>query len=322
MDTINESEKSRMNQDQGFVKKPFALKKLVRAPDGTLRVVYVDARTGKEVNPEGYTVIQSDNTIDTTQVKTTPNVAAKTTETKTDESLAKEINTDWKHTGENDKPNLNDSSTSRNAYGYYNKPGWMGFASFVPGPIGLVGKLGNLGINASNTEAVNNQREALGFTPNSTAKNILSTVFDQQGYIGELSVPNSTGIPSVAPVSFEATDSNQRTAYTPEEARLREQLANAQEATKAQQQAAIETFNQQFPEQQSFMSRLASSTKGLFSNLFGGKTNTVSGGTNGGSSGYSTSHFPDRPNVTNSDNNSPDDRDSTNNGGYSSPGLF
>lgn len=315
-----DSSKPDLNLDHGFVSKPYARRKVIKNPDGSIQVIYEDVRTGKQVNPKGYTVIQSDNAIDSTNVQATQGESlAKKPEDANNKSLSQEIIRD------HGPDSITPDTKSQAGESYYNKPGWMGYTSMIPGPIGLAAKLGNMGVNANNTAAVNDQRATLGFAPNPTSKNIGSTLFDQQGYIGDISTPKANGTVSTAPVSFEATDKNQRTAYTPEEARLHEIMAASKPATEQEQQAAIGSFNNQFPEaNKSFFGGLVASAKDFTNNIFGSNPTPVTGsGVYTGSTNTSnTGGFPPAPTSTNSANNSPDDRDANNNGGYSHPGLF
>lgn len=296
-----------LNNDQGFVRKPYARRKLIRNPDGTTRVAYVDIRTGKEVNPKGYQVIEADNTVDTTQTgtqtQTGQNVNTPTGVNPQDPSVAESM---IKHTNESaSDPNSTVSGNTMSQYGYTNKPAAMGFAGMLPGPLGLAGKLANVGVNVANTQAVNEQRAALGMDPNSTAKNIGSGLFDQKGYIGDVSQKAPDGTTNTTPVGFEATDKYNRTTYTPEEARRHEILAGAAPATEEEKQNAIGSFQGQFPEQGSFFSKLQETGKNFMNNIFGGPTqngSTNAGSTNGG--------YPDAPTNTGGNvDNSPDDRD-------------
>lgn len=330
-------ENENLNNDHGFVRKPYARRKIIMDANGKQRVVYVDMKTGREVNPQGYQVIETDNTVDTTQVTPTsnPTVTADPNNPQTkDKSVASQF---VDHTTEANTAGGPTNSAIGGNYGYYNKPGWMGFTGMIPGPLGLAGKLGNAAINASNTQAVNEQRAALGMEPNSVAKNIGSTVFDQKGYIGDVSQKTPDGTTNTTPVGFEATDKYNRTTYTPEEARRHELLAGAKPATEDEKQQAIGSFQGQFPEQGGFFSKLQESAKGLFGSIFGSTTDqNTTNNINGSTSSVSVdSHgfpsAPDKPKESNnSADNSPDDRDNpsvgTNTGGvdvsHFSPGLF
>jgi len=283
-----------LNNDQGFVAKPYARKKVIRTPDGALKTIYVDVRTGREVgNPQGYNVIESDNVL-------TPQPSSSSTQDQNqgqqEKTVAKEI-INQHGPGQVAREVTQDSkSKMTDQYGYTNKPGWMGFTGYIPGPVGLMGKALNLGVNTANTQAVNEQREALGFSPNPLGKNLVSGLIDQKGYIGEASTTRIDGTKSIAPVSFEAEDKYNRTAYTPEEARRHTLLAGTVEATPEEKTQAVQDFKQSYPEQSGFMTKLADSAKGLFSSLFGGTNKSSSssgkpagGGFGGSSTGGTTS---------------------------------
>ena len=322
MDTSNKSD---LHMDQGFISKPYARKKLIRGPNGTVQVVFEDVRTGKQVNPQGYTIIQSDNSLDNTSVNVTQGETLSKNQNNSNNSTDKTASEEILH--DHGKDSVTTNAKDEAGSSYFNKPGWMGFTSFIPGPLGLVGKLANVGANVNNMEAINKQKEALGFSKPTTTQNIGSVLSDKQGYIGDLSTTRTDGTKSTAPVSFEAEDANHRTALTPNEARMREQLSNAVPATDEEKKAAIGTFNNEFPDQnKSFFGGLISSAKGLFSGIFGGTSSptTGSGQTSNGGQSTNNSGFPDRPDRPDGQtNDSMTDRDHQNqNGGYSSPGLF
>lgn len=275
-----------LNNDMGFVKKPYAIQKVITNPDGTTQQVFVDAKTGKPIgNPQGYQIVQ--------QPMASPDTRQKPT------------NTDIV-TGRNDNANtsvskaVEASKSDGSDLGYTNKPGAMAFAGFLPGPLGLGGMAANLGVNAANQKAVSDQRSVLGFSTE-PGKRALGTVIDTNGYIGEAKVTAPNGQTSVAPVSFEA-DVNNRTSYTPEEARKREIAGLLTQATPQEQKAAIGTFNNEFPEQQSFSSKIAAATKGLMGNIFGSPATPMGAGTglgfnNGSASGSYGNSFPTAPSA-------------------------
>ena len=311
---------SNFNGDQGFVQKPYAKKKLVKNPDGTVRVVYTDVRTGRPVDPKGYTVIESANSLET---QPTEGLSQKDPKIKPPEQSQTNMALGLQNRGEN--PNIaaaqatGDKALTKTGQDYISKPSWASFLGFLPGPLGLAATAGNVGINANNVAAVNDQRAMLGFTPNSILKNTAGVMMDNNGLVGQAAVTNGQGKTSVAPVSFEAQDSVGRTAYTPNEARMREQVSqNLTEANQAQTDAAIKTFKDENPPT-GFISGLASTSKGLFENIFG-TTPAQSGGL--AVSVGNVAGFPEKPNAPVNSSGSPDDRDNTNDSGYSSPGLF
>jgi len=284
-----------LNMDMGFIKKPYAIQKQVMAPDGTLQTVFVDAKTGKPIpNPKGYQVVQQP-------------VQPTTASTPRQETRDNPTNTDIV-TGNADKKSETavskavETTKEKNNYGYTDKPGIMGLAGFVPGPLGLLGTATNLGWNAKNQAAVSEQRTALGFSTQ-PGQRALGTAIDTNGYIGEGKVTAPSGKTSVAPVDFDGVGPNNRTAYTPEEARKREMMGLLTEANAEEKKAAIGTFNNQFPEQQGFMSKMIAASKGLMGNIFGSSATPSGVGTglgfNTGSAAgaYGANSFPTKPSA-------------------------
>jgi len=314
MDTSKEN----LNNDQGFVGKPYATRRIIRNPDGTTRVVYVDSRTGREVNPKGYTVIESTNTM---QPQVTPGVnTPQEPKDKTMTDTVRGVDSSRGDANIQSASQTGEKALTKTGQTYIDKPGWAGMLGFLPAPLGTIATVGNLGINANNVAAVNDQREMLGFAEKSTMSNLGGTLMDRNGYIGEAAVKNGAGTTSIAPVSFEAQDKNGRTAYTPNEARMREQVSqNLTEANQAQTDAAIKSFKEENP-QTGFLSGLASSAKGLFANIFGTTPAAPTGGL--AASIGNPSAFPTAPQAPTNSSGSPDDRDTDSTSGYSSPGLF
>lgn len=299
------SDKPDLNNDFGFTSKKYATKKIVKGPDGRPQVVFVDPKTGKTINnPKGYTVIESSNVIDpalnaqSSPVTTSKGQTLQSTDPN-ETSMTDEVRGIQRVRGEN--PNITAAKSSQSQdqnMGYVSKPAGMGLLGFLPGPLGLAATLGNVGINASNTDKVNDQREALGFTENSLGKNVLGAVSDQKGYIGDQSTIDQSGANRTTPVSFESEDPVGRTTLTPNEARMREQLNPDQysEASKASIDNAREKFQQEHP---NWMSSLSNSAKNLFSGMFGGKTATTdmkSGGVGSYGNGFPTK--PSKPSNT------------------------
>lgn len=287
-----------LNLDQGFVGKPYAIQKTIQNPDGTVQTIFVDAKTGKQVNPKGYQIIQQSNIPDTTRNSTEVqnNITAPGENSRVSNT---EI-----VSGTKESPNSSVQkavNTSDENQGYVNKPAALGLTGFLPTPLALAGLATNLGLNANNQKQIADQRTALGFSEPTTGQKVGGTVFDTHGYIGEAKISRANGTQEIVPVSFEAVDKNNRTTLTPEEARKRELISqNLEEAKAEEQKAAIGTFNNQFPEQQSFTQKMIQAAKGLF----GFQTPTAPSGSNttgtgfnttGGSAGAYGNSFPDKP---------------------------
>lgn len=149
-----------------------------------------------------------------------------------------------------DEPDAWRGDSAAENYGYINKPAAMGFANYMPGPIGMASKMVNGAINVSNTEATNTARGMLGMEQKSMVKGAFN---DGKGYVGDVSYNGVT-----SPVGFEASTPDGRTTLTPNEARMRQQLSGAKEATKEESKANTKSFKSQNP-------------RGLISRVFGNK---------------------------------------------------
>jgi hypothetical protein len=199
-----------LSNDHGFVSKPYATRRIRRGPDGTQQVYYVDVRTGKEItNPSGYNLIEDTNTLqDPVKVETTKNISQE----ENNGGIIKGGN-------QNYQDSKNENTTKNHSVAeYYNKPSALGFTNYLPGVFGLAGKLANTAINANNFAATSDARESLGFSKPTVGNTVKSLIKDQHGYVGDISLPNSTGGYNSVPVSFEASDKVGRTTMTPQEA--------------------------------------------------------------------------------------------------------
>ncbi len=264
-----------MVEQTGFVNKPKAIRKLIPGPDGNLVVVYVDPKTGQQVeNPDGYHIIQPDagkywdkENGNKSKQDEKPSLTDTAMGARRGDNAMLEAAS---RTGE--PMNRSSSLTPSNPeFGntYVNKPGIMGFAGFMPGILGTLGMAANVGTNANNTAAVNKARESVGFAPKSALSNIGSTLFDKHGYVSDAAYQDGQGNTNVTPVSFEAEDSVGRTTMTPNEARMRNELnPSFQEASAAQVKNAQESYENEFGTK-GFLSSVGTAAKGLFSNIFG-----------------------------------------------------
>lgn len=249
--------------------KRVAVREMVTGEDGTIKVIYVDPNTGQQIdNPTGYNIIEARNVSDTRFSHHDP----KTREDNTPKpTVTQQVMDPTGHSGNSNisaalTPSRNEEQR-RAEFGkdYYNKPGLMGLAGFLPGIMGTIGTAANLGINANNNAAVNNQRENLGFAPKSALQNVGGIISDKHGYIGDQSY-NGEGNERVTPVSFEAEDKYGRTTLTPDEARMREQLNPSayDEATQAESENAVKSYEQQYGTK-GWLSGLTNTMKSYFS---------------------------------------------------------
>lgn len=286
----------------GFAQPKYAVRKIVRNSDGTTGIIYVDPKTGQQINnPEGYNIVEARN-------NTNPPGGTVQSQEKPPEKGFSEKFIDNTVRPENGGAQTDSNrGTMADQYGYTNKPGWAGLVGLVPGPIGLLGKLGNIGINAANTAAVNNQKEVLGFAQPTGLQNIGSALSDKHGYIGDATYGIGDN-QRTTPVSFEGVDPVGRTTLTPNEARMRNELdPSFQQATVAQVANARDAYESKYGTT-GFLGGLANAAKGFFGNLFGtpavaGNTGSAgesggSAGTSAGSSGSSSTPSIDSPNSS------------------------
>jgi hypothetical protein len=170
---------------------------------------YIDLRTGQPIPPELISQYQhtTQEDIDSGKTKLDPG----------DKHAYQEI---FQRTSGGDHASGNFSGSTAgprepgNNYGYASKPGFLGVASAMPGPVGIVGKVANVAMNVNNGLAVNKARESLGFAPKSM---LGAAISDNKGLVGEV----TNGVEST-PVSIGAAQTpDGRTAYTPNEARMR-----------------------------------------------------------------------------------------------------
>lgn len=227
-------------------KKGFAVPVLRRKRDGQNTVVFADVDTGEIVDPKDYEILDQYSAhlkelgllpADMDPATETSPEAAKT------ETKGNSLKTDYG--GRGDYYSSRTTNTERemaNNYGYIDKPKLLGFAGALPGPLGLVGKVANAGVNLNNKVAVDKAREVLGLSKSGGF--IRGALSDNEGYIGDVSYNGVT-----SPVGFEATDALGRTTLTPNEARMRQQLSqNFREAQPVEKAQSIAQFNTENPE--------------------------------------------------------------------------
>lgn len=197
---------------------PLAIRKLVRGLDGTMQTIMVDARTNQPIaDPSGYNIVENGNYLDPTALQQ----VAPTTPKEEDPSVSQEIIQDRAEGGDRGLADPRDTTAGNfnrditNNYGYVNKPGFMSFANFMPGPLGLAAKAANVGLNVNNTMATNEARSMLGLdnTAWGTAKGAFR---DKHGQVADVNIGKNT-----YSVGFEALSPTGQTNLTPNEARAR-----------------------------------------------------------------------------------------------------
>src|SRR5687768_16343649 len=214
---------------------PLAIRKLVRGPDGTMQTVMVDARTNQPISdPNGYNIVENGNYLD-------PNALAQVAPvTPTEEekpTTAENILDDNRQGSGSDRSpsglaDPRDSVGRRGVednFGYVNKPGFMGLANFMPGPLGLAAKAANVGINVNNQMATNEARSMLGLDGVGAFGNVKGAIKDNHGQVADVNIGKNT-----YSVGFEALSPTGQTNLTPQEAARRGALTGIEEATAAQ----------------------------------------------------------------------------------------
>ena len=211
--------------------KPNAVPRVIQDKNGT-QIVYVDATTGQQiVDLSKYNVLDSQ----TSNIEQLGLV--KRTEPKVQEAINSGKQEDIKSYGGN--RGLGDTGTSpkedaSNNFGYMSKPGLLSAAKFAPGPLGLIGTAANIGMDMANNGSVKKAQSYLGFDKDESLGGMLG---NNQGYVGDLSYNGQT-----TAVGLDAQDKLGRTTLTPNEARMRQQLSGAVQATPEQTKANVDSF--------------------------------------------------------------------------------
>lgn len=258
-----------------------AQRRLVRNPDGTNGVKIVDATTGLELlDTTGYTILEGNNYLNpnslggTPPVENNPPLPVLPVSPPTSRFDGKGVDSRGGEvtTGTGGSPS------------YINKPAGMGLAGMIPGPIGTVGKLANIGINMNNTAAVNDQRKRLGLEEQSLGGKIKSSLFDQKGKIAEVRIGDQQ-----VPVSFEAETKHGRTTMTPKEAEDRARARGVSIEEVSQEEERLR--EKELGSRKNPFSRMISEATSFIDNLFGKDDEDASGGF------MSKDTFPDRPSA-------------------------
>lgn len=198
---------------------PYAIRKVVRGPDGSMRTIMVDAQTNQPIgNTDGYTVLSGGN-------YSPPEAPAQEQDTpgSRDNPTTSQQILDPRHEGGNDSPAIAATQGSRNPvdnYGYLDKPGLMNYANFIPGPVGTVARVANTAINTNNEFARRDARESLGLD-NSFGGLMKGALKDNKGQVADITIGDND-----YSVGFEAMSPQGRTNLTPNEARVRAAIQN------------------------------------------------------------------------------------------------
>ena len=251
----------------------YAIRKLARQPDGTMRVVYVDAMTGQQLSSlDGYQVTTAGNTSTFSPSKT----KTKTGDTPSDEeTTAEKIKKGVKDTSSDEGPvqvgsegspsGLLDRSVGNN-YGYIDAPNWLGLASFLPGIGGTAASAAKYGIRANDTAATGEARGTLGLEGNSGMDwltGLLGTSDPQK--VADVSIGDNKYA-----VGLEATNKQGMTTLTPMEARNRSLITGQPlvELTTPQSKQFYDDFAAENPQEKGgFLSGVGNAVSGLLGGI-------------------------------------------------------
>lgn len=287
-----------LNQNQTG---PFAIRRLVRNPDGTMSVVYIDPKTGQQVsNLAGYQIVEPDNAaslsdlgLDPNKQKTEAAPTAPSTADKVKEAVAEPRGeSQFQNNAQPMERLANDN------YGYFNKPTGFGLAAGALG--GMFGTMVDKGINLNNAVAIDEARKSMGLESKGLGGLAKDTLFgSKDGRVADVNIG-----PHQFSVGFEALDKYGRTSMTPEEARRRSAALDQPivEATKDQVRADVKAFKEDYKTSKG--NTVAGALAGGISDLVAGVGDFFNGLFDGGTksapkdtySDWGLSDFPEAPN--------------------------
>lgn len=251
----------------------YAIRKLVRQADGTMRVVYIDAMTGQQLSSlEGYEVTTAGNT---SSLNLGTSATGPSNNTKGEETTAEKIKRGVKDTSSDEGPvqvgsggsssGLLDRSPGNN-YGYIDAPNWLGLASFLPGIAGTAASAAKYGIRANDTAATGEARGTLGLDGNSGMDwltGMIGTGDPQK--VADVSIGDNK-----YSVGLEALNKQGMTTLTPMEARNRSLITGQPlaELTKPQAQQFYQDFEAENPSQKTgLLSGVGNAVSGLLGGI-------------------------------------------------------
>lgn len=234
--------------------------KMVRNANGQMQVIYIDPKTGQQVNNlSGHQVTSvapdleqwgldlSNHQPYTDDTNLIPNVnfsgaqyaPPDTPEQKPIENPQQEL-APLANPAKGERPDspsssVGDSRSQGNNFGYFDKPGWMGALGALPGGLGLAGKGVNAVANMNNVSAVNAARDAMDVKELSDREAFGGAVKDRQGFVGNVDITNAAGATNPYSVGLEAETPSGKTTLTPDEARARAQANPANISLSADQ---------------------------------------------------------------------------------------
>lgn len=249
---------------------PYARRKIIRGPDGTPQVILVDQAGNTISDASGYGIVDSGNYLDPKSLGT-PDVKSNNPQPTSTfgESTAKRVIDDASRGEKDTSGSTGNSGYGRNQggnFGYVNKPGALGLASAIPGPIGMAGKAVNMGINANNAAAVNAARQSMGLEGIGIGGAVKSTLRDNKGQVADVTMEGSQ---YATPVGLEAMSPEGMTNMTPAEAAARARAVGGMTISTPEQVAARnKAFEAEFSKP-GLLSRVSNVATSFVSNLFG-----------------------------------------------------
>lgn len=206
----------------------YAIRKLVRGEDGLMKIIYVDAKTGEQLNSlEGYVVYSAHEAQQQGIGVTSPDDLAKdNSDGQNNETTAKKIKRDVASDEGSDQERVSgrnggglggflDRSPGNN-YGYIDAPNWLSLAGFAP-VVGPYVKMADRAIGVNNTVAANKARETIGLNPLGGIRSLGNIL----GFRDESTAANVEIGETPYSVGFEALNAKGQTTLTPNEARQR-----------------------------------------------------------------------------------------------------
>lgn len=211
-----------------------AIRRFVKNSNGKMTPIFIDYNTGKRISDlKDYFVYDEADLKEMGVVVSEKNTPEEKKQNDTKLKRVIEGKGDYYSGTSRDNPLEKSDRSVGNNYGYIDKPAAIKYSGMLPGPLGTVGKVANAAINMNNKKAVSLAREGVGLEKKT---DWTGPIGDNKGYVGDITYGDAT-----TSVGLEAEDKNKRTTLTPNEARMRVQLAGAKEATKEEKEASIKS---------------------------------------------------------------------------------
>lgn len=250
---------------------PLARRKVVRGPDGTPSVVFIDNNTGQELpSLSGYTVVEGSNYMDLDTLGLNPTATEPPKETEA-QKIVKKVSS--RGDDEPDIAGQGGTGVARNPsnnFGYINKPAWSSAPNALPGPLGLASRAANAAVNYNNATAIDSARGMMGVPELGFGGTAKQTFKDQKGQVADVQLNNNT-----YSVGLEAMTPDGRTNLTPDEARKRGlALGGITLSTDEQSKANRAKYYDEQGKPAGIFGRISSSIGSFIDNMFGSSKET------------------------------------------------